>query len=110
MFVFEKFNSAMWQIETAHHSPAVGVIVFRTATGSSPSKQRGQTTTIEMKFDGKHMELQVRVISKKGFIHSPIWFVLDLVQIFPALLAEIFVRTRCLVHNTNTTTMLPDFA
>lgn len=36
-------------------------------------------------------------------------FVFDLVQILPALLAEIFVRTRCLVHDSNTTPVLPDF-
>jgi hypothetical protein len=37
----------------------------------------------------------------------PIDFIPDPVQILPALLAEIFVRTRLLVHDTHTATVLP---
>lgn len=43
------------------------------------------------------------------YIHLPVGLVSDFVQIFPALLAEIFVGTCCLIHDPDTATMLPDF-
>ena len=40
----------------------------------------------------------------------PIWFALDSVEVFSALLAIVFIWTHCLVHDPHTASVLPDFA
>jgi hypothetical protein len=43
-------------------------------------------------------------------VNIPIGFASDSVQVFPALLAKIFIGAHFLVHDSHTATMLPNFA
>lgn len=43
-------------------------------------------------------------------MNLPIGFAPDFVQVLPALLAKIFIGAHFLVHDSHTTTMLPNFA
>lgn len=66
--------------------------VAKIGSGSSPSKQRGQTMTIEISRRNTR-DCKDNESREVASFHSPIKFFFDLVQILPALLTEIFVRT-----------------
>ena len=77
--------------------------------GSSPSKLRKQTRKIETR-DQCTIFCRDNCKTEEVYVHLPIRFVFDFVQIFPALLTEIFVGTCRLIHDSDAATMLPDFA